>query len=152
MRTIFRFALGFFLGCVLLMWSLLLSGAGEGSMTPLVAGFPELLFPFAAIEKWGLPGFWLVMLPSAGLLWAIYFGALPAINSFIVRMLIVVVLCLVHFGAGAWALSKDIGFDRELQRYPVLTVGYFVFFWIVLLSLGALTWVGSKRRPSTASS
>jgi hypothetical protein len=152
MRTVFRFASGFFLGCILLMWSLLLSGAGEGSMTPLVAGFPELVFPFAAIEKWGLPGFWLVMLPSAGLLWAIYFGALPAINSFIVRMLIVIVVFLVHFGAGAWALSKDIGFDPEFQRYPVLTVGYFVFFLIVLLLLGALTWIGSKRRPSTVSS
>src|SRR6266851_5520498 len=128
MRTIFRFASGFFLGCVLLIWSLVLSGAGEGSMTPLVAGFPELLFPFAVIEKWGPSGFWLVMLPSAGLLWAIYFGALPAINSFVVRMLSVIVLCLVHFGAGVWALAKDIGFDQEFQRYPVLTVGYFVFF------------------------
>jgi hypothetical protein len=152
MRTLLRFGLGFVIGCILFFWSLLLAGAGEGSITAIVSAAPELLWGLSVVEKWGLWGFWLVALPSVGLLWAIYFGFLPAIKSFVIRLLVVTAVALLHFGFGLWALSKDIGFYAEFQRYPVLTIGYFVFFWIVLLSLGALTWVGVKSRLSAARS
>jgi len=151
MGTVIRFASGFVIGCILFFWSLLLAGAGEGSISPVASAAPELLLFMTVVEKWGAWGFWLVALPSYGLLWAIYFGFLPAINIFLIRILVVLAVGLLHFGVGVWALSKDIGFDQEFQRYPVLMIGYFVFFWIVLLSLGAVTWVGVKPRLSAAS-
>ncbi|HKP38758.1 MAG TPA: hypothetical protein VJT71_18015 [Pyrinomonadaceae bacterium] len=151
MRTIFRFVSGFVIGLVLFMWALLLNGAGEGAMTPLVSAAPELLPLLAVFEKSGVWAFWLIVF-GAGLLWAGYFGLLPAINSFVSRMVVFMVIAILHFGGGVLALSRDRGFDAEFQRYPVLTVGYFVFFWIVVLSLGALTWAGSKRRVVAAGS
>lgn len=152
MRTLGSFALGFVVGIVLLLWATLLAGAGHGTLAPLASVAPELLLVFAAVEKSEWWGFWLVMVPGTGLLWGFYFGLLPTITSFFVRMLIVTIVCLVHFGAGVFMLSKDVGFDQQFQRSPVLIVGYFIFFWIVLLLLGALTWAGSKRRVSTESS
>ena len=149
MRTIFRFVAGFVIGFVLFMWALILGGAGEGSMTPLVSAAPELLPLLAVFEKSGAWAFWLIVF-GAGFLWAVYFGLLPAINSFVGRIVVFMVIAVLHFGGGVFALSRDRGFDAEFQRYPTLTIGYFVFFWIVLLSLGALTWVGSKPRASAA--
>ena len=149
MRTILRFVAGFVIGFVLFMWALLLGGAGEGSMTPLVSAAPELLPLLAVFEKSGAWVFWLIVF-GAGFLWAVYFGLLPAINSFVGRIVVFMVIAVLHFGGGVFALSRDRGLDAEFQRYPTLTIGYFVFFWIVLLSLGALTWVGSKPRVSAA--
>jgi hypothetical protein len=111
-----------------------------------------MLLLLAAAEKWGLSGFWLVVVPIAGLLWATYFGLLPAIKSFVVRMVVVMLVCLVHFGAGVWSLSKDAGFALMADRQPVPTIGFFVFFWVVILALGARTWVGPNFRLRNPSS
>ena len=149
MRTIFRFVAGFVFGLVLFMWALLLNGAGEGAMTPMVSAAPELLPVLAAFQNPGAWSAWLIVFGAAAL-WAVYFGLLPAINSLAGRMVVFMVIAVLHFGGGVFALSRDRGFAAEFQRYPTLTVGYFVFFSIVLLSLGALTWVGSKPRGSAA--
>src|SRR5882762_1133194 len=105
MRIFGRFALGFVIGCILIVWAVGLAAAGHGTFAPIVSVAPELLPLLAAAEKWGLSGFWLVVVPGAGLLWAVYFGLLPAIKSFIVRVVVVIIVCLVHFGAGVWSLS-----------------------------------------------
>lgn len=147
MRTIFRFVAGFVLGFILFMWALLLSGAGEGALTPLVSAAPELLPLLAVFKNPGPWAFWLIVF-SAGVFWAVYFGLLPAINSFVGRLVVFMVVAAVHFGGGVFALSRDLGFGAEFQRYPTLMIGYFVFFWLVLLLLGGLTWVGAKPRVS----
>jgi hypothetical protein len=97
MRTFGRFAVGFGIGCILIVWSVGLAAAGHGTFAPLVSAVPELFPLLMVAEKWGLSGFWLVVVPIAGLLWATYFGLLPAIKSFGVRMVVVCLLCLVHF-------------------------------------------------------
>src|ERR1700737_3166123 len=130
MRLLLRFALGFVVGCVLSLWSIVLLGAGEGSPTPFVATAPMvLLFDFTKF------GFWLVFF-GIGFLWAIYFGGLPEINSLILRFVAMVLVGFVHFGSAAWMLSHDLNFDREYERLPILTVGYFVFLWVVIIALG----------------
>jgi hypothetical protein len=146
MRIFGRFALGFVIGCILIVWAVGLAAAGHGTFAPIVSGAPELLPFLAAAEKWGLSGFWLVVVPAAGLLWAVYFGLLPAIKSFVVRVVVVIIICLVHFGATVWSLSKDPGFARMADAQPVPTIGFFVFFWVVILAFGARTWAGPNFR------
>ena len=146
MRIFGRFALGFVIGSILIVWAVGLAAAGHGTFAPIVSAAPELFPLLVAAEKWGLSGFWLVIVPVAGLLWATYFGLLPAIKSFGVRMVVVFLLCLVHFGAGVWSLSNDPGFARMADAQPVPTIGFFVFFWIVLLALATRTWAGPHFR------
>ena len=67
-------------------------------------------------------------------------------------MLLVVFVTVVHVGTAVWQLTKDFLLSDSFKRFPVLTGGYFILFLITLLSLGALTWVGSKRPFSPASS
>jgi hypothetical protein len=151
MHTVFRLVAGFVIGCVLFRWALVLASVGEGSMTPLGTGAPEL-FPLIVIfEKFqhGAFWFWLIVF-GAGLLWSFYWGVLPAISSFGGRILAFMVVAVLHFGGGLFTLSRDLGFGVEFRRYPVLMIGYFVFFGIILLSLGVLTWVGLKPRVSAA--
>ena len=152
MRTFGRFTFGFAIGCILIVWSVGLGAGGHGTIAPLFSAAPEMLLVLAAAEKWGLQGFWLVVVPVAGLLWATYFGLLPAIKSFVVRMVIVMLVSLVHFGAGVWSLSKDEGFALMADRQPVPTIGFFVFFWVVILALVARTWAGPNFRLRNASS
>jgi hypothetical protein len=150
MRILLRFALGFVVGCTLTLWSTLLAGAGEGAVSPLVSSAPMLVW-IAALTNFGLLGFWLLVF-ATGLLWAIYFGGLPAINSFIVRTLAVGLVGCVHLGSAVWMLSKDLNFAREYERLPIFTAGYFVFLWVVIMTLGLLTWAGPKRRAPRATS
>jgi hypothetical protein len=143
MRLGYRLALGLAVGCVLSLWSAVLAGAGEGAISPLVASAPMLVWVLA-LTKLGFWGFWLLVF-ATGLLWSIYFGTLPAIKSFVLRIVAVVLVGLVHLGAAGWMLTKDLGFDREYERYPNLTIGYFVFLWVAVIALGALTWTGPKQ-------
>src|SRR5438045_7659738 len=152
MHPFCRFAFGFAIGCILIVWSVRLAAGGDGTIAPLFSAAPEIFLILAAAEKWGLSGFWFVVVPIAGLLWASYFGLLPAIKSFVVRMVVVMLVCLVHFGAGVWSLSKDEGFASMADRQPVPTIGFFVFFFVVILALGARTWAGPNFRLRTASS
>ena len=150
MRIFGRFALGFVIGCILIVWAVGLAAAGHGTIAPIVSGAPELLPLLAAAEKWGLSGFWLLVVPLAGLLWAVYFGFLPAIKLFVVRVAAVTIICLVHFGATLWSLSKDPGFARMADAQPVPTIGFFVFLWVVLLVLSARIWAGPQFRLRNA--
>jgi len=152
MPTFGRFTFGFAIGCILIVWSVGLGAGGHGTIAPLFSAAPEMLLVLVAAEKWGLSGFWLVVVPIAGLLWATYFGFLPAIKSFVVRMVIVMLVSLVHFGAGVWSLSKDEGLALMADRQPVPTIGFFVFFWVVILALVARTWAGPNFRLRNASS
>jgi hypothetical protein len=150
MRLLLRFALGFALASVLLIWALMLAGAGHGTSAPLFATLPLPVSILDAVGRMGLSGFWLLMFPGNGLLWGLYFAGLPAINSFVVRMFAAVLIGCVHVGAGVWALSWDTGFARMAQSQPALTIGFFVFFWVVLLALGARTWAGPTYRVRNA--
>ena len=146
MRTLGRFALGLVLGCILLVWAVALAATGHGTVAPLTSGFPELFLILVVAEGWGLWGFWLVVVPIAGLLWAAYFGVLPAIKSFDVRVAIMIIVCLVHVGAGVFTLFVDPGFLKMIQAQPVFTIGYFIFLSIVMFALGARTWAGPDFR------
>src|SRR5258708_2835697 len=76
MRTFGRFTFGFAIGCILIVWSVGLGAGGHGTIAPLFSAAPEMLLVLVAAEKWGLSGFWLVVVPIAGLLWATYFVCL----------------------------------------------------------------------------
>src|SRR4030095_8127752 len=104
MRTLGRFAVGFLVGCVLFVWSLILAGAGHGSIVPLASAAPVLFVNLDAFGKLGMWGFWLIELPGAGLLWATYFGVFPEINSFAIRMFLVVSVACVHVGTSVWQM------------------------------------------------
>src|SRR5688500_7287081 len=110
MRLLLRFALGFVLGSVLLIWALVLAGAGHGTSAPLFATLPLPVSILDGVARMGLSGFWLLMFPGNGSLWGLYFAGLPAINSFVVRMVAAVLIACIHFGAAIWALSWDTGF------------------------------------------
>src|SRR5436190_16636431 len=144
MRIALYAGLGFVVGCVLAIWSVLLLGAGEGTSTPFVASAPIQAW-VAANTNPGYFGSWLLVL-TVGVLWAAYFGVLPAISSFVTRMLAMVLIAGLHLGAAAWILSKDVGVGAEYHRYPNLMIGYFVFLCVVVMTLAAVTWVGSRRR------
>ena len=149
-----RFVLGFLVGCVLSVWSFILAGVGHGSSVPLASAAP---FVFVIPDVFYQQGFLgllslLLMWLGTGLLWAVYFGVLPTIHSFVIRMLLVVVVAVVHVGTAAWQLTKDFLLADSFERFPFQTSGYFILFLITLLSLGVVTWVGSKRRFSSAAS
>ena len=146
MRTLGRFCLGFIVGFFLLVWATILAGAGHGTAVPLFTIMPLPIRIFDLIAQMGLYGFWLIFVPGNGLLWAAYFGWLPGIKSFIVRIVAVALIGCIHLGAAAWALSWDVGFARMVDGLPVLTLGFFVFLWVVILTLGARTWAGPNFR------
>jgi len=154
MGTIGRFVLGFVVGCVLFAWSFILAGVGHGSIVPLASAAPFVFVIPSVFNQQGFLGLLslLTMWLGTGFLWAVYFGVFPAINSFAIRMLLVVSVTVVHVGTAAWQLRKDFLLRDSFDRFPFQTGGYFVLFVITLLLLGAVTWVGSKRRFSTASS
>jgi|GEM_PF-1771006 len=152
MRTLGRFALGLVLGFILVVWSVTLAAAGHGTVVPLAAAFPELLLVLMLAGQWGLWGFWLVVVPAAVLLWAIYFGFFPAIKSSAVRAALMTIIGVVHFGAGVLSLSIDSGFVGMAKTQPVLTIGFFVFLSLVMLALGARIWAGPNFRLRNASS
>src|SRR5437870_10425789 len=129
MRTVGRFASGLVVGCVLFVWSFFLAGAGQGSGVPLASAAPFLFVYVNAFDKLGLWGL-LLILQGTGFLWAIYFGAFPAINSFAVRMLLVLFVVCVHVGTAVWQLTKDFLLNDSFKRFPVLTGGYFILFLI----------------------
>jgi hypothetical protein len=150
-RTAARSISGFVLGCVLFGWSFILAGAGHGSNVPLASATPLLFLVLALFNNLGLLGL-LFLLAGTGLLWAIYFGAFPTIESLVIRMLLVVLVALLHLGIAFWKLTEDTLLRDSFKRFPKLTGGYFVLFGVSLLLLGALTWMGPKRRVSTPSS
>lgn len=148
MGTVIRFVLGFVVGCVLFAWSFVLAGVGHGSIVPLASAAP---FLFVSRHLFNAQGLWgllllLIEMQSTGLLWAIYFCVFPAINSFVIRILLVVLVVVVHVGTAASQLSKDFLLADSFNQFPAQTGGYFVLFAITLLSLGVLASVGSKRR------
>lgn len=149
MGTVARFISGFLLGCVLFGWSFILAGAGHGSNVPLASATPLLFLVLDLFNNTGLWGL-LTLLAGTGLNWAIYFGVLPARNSFVIRMLLFLLVALLHLGIALWKLTEDFLLRESFERFPKLTGGYFVLLEITLLLLGALTWVGPKRRYSTA--
>jgi hypothetical protein len=151
MRTVARSIFGFVLGCVLFGWSLILSGAGHGSSVPLASATP--LF-FLVLDLFNNTGLWglLILLAGTGSLWAIYFGAFPSVESFAIRMLLVMLVALLHLGIAVWKLREDFLLRDSFNRFPKLTGGYFLLFGIALLLLAGLTWAGPRRRVSTASS
>src|ERR1043166_3701075 len=102
MRTILRFVAGFVIGFVLFMWALLLNGAGEGGMTPVGSAAPAILPLLAVFKNPGAWGFWLIVF-GAGVLWAVYFGFLPEINSRVGRIVAFMVITVLHFGGGVLA-------------------------------------------------
>lgn len=150
MRTVGRFCLGFIIGFVLLVWATILAGAGHGTSAPLFTVMPLPLSIFDSIARMGLVGFWLIQVPGNGLLWAVYFGWFPRVNSFVVRMVAVTLIGCIYLGAAAWALSWDPGFARMVDALPLLTIGFFVFLWVVILALGARTWAGPHFRLRNA--
>jgi hypothetical protein len=151
MGSVARSILGFFLGCVLFAWSFILAGAGHGSNVPLASATPLLFLVLDLFNNTGLWGL-LILFAGTGLLWAVYFGAFPSIESFVVRMLLVVLAALLHLGIAVWKLTEDFLLRDSFNRFPKMTGGYFLLFGIALLLLGGLTWAGPKRRASTASS
>jgi hypothetical protein len=137
MGTSIRFVVGFALGCVLSFCALLLAGAGHGTYTPLTANAPMLtLIPKAGV---------FMALFGTPLLWAIYFMAIPGINSRILRLVAVVLVALVHLGSGAWAASQDSYLAGTFDRSPSFMVFYFGLLIVTVLMLALLAALGTKR-------
>src|SRR5258706_15623228 len=99
MRIIGRFFLGFVIGFILLVWATILAGAGHGTAVPLFTIMPLPISIFDSIARMGMVGFWLIFVPGNGLLWATYFGWLPKLNSFVVRMVAATLIGCIHLGA-----------------------------------------------------
>jgi hypothetical protein len=137
MRSSFRIAVGFALGCVLSVCAFSLAGAGHGTYTPLTANAPML----AIIPDVGI----LAALFGTPLLWAGYFLAIPEIDSRILRLCAVVLVALVHLGAGTWMASRDSYLPRMLAYAPSFTVFYFVLLILSVVVLGMLAFVAGKR-------
>ena len=151
MRTVSRFVIGFVIGCVLFFWSFILAGVGHGPTVPFASAAP---FFFLNRDAFGHVGMWgfLFEWGGTGLLWGIYFGAFPLIDSFVIRMLLLGLVMVFHVGMAARELADDFLLRDSFVRFPLLTGGYFVFFLVVLLSLGIVIWRGSSRLFLPASS
>ncbi len=142
MRSSFRISIGFGLGCLLSISAFALAGAGHGTYTPLTANAPMLVIipevgVFAAL--FGTP-----------LLWAAYFLAIPEINARVLRLCAVVLVGLVHMGAGTWMASRDSYLSRMFAYTPSFMIFYFVLLVTSIVVLGALALVASKRAPYVA--
>jgi hypothetical protein len=137
MRSSFRIAIGFSLGCVLSVCAFGLAGAGHGTYTPISANAPMLyIIPDAgiALALFGTP-----------LLWAAYSLAIPEISSRILRLLVIAVVAVMHLGTAVWMSSRDSYFGRAFNRYPSFTVFYFGVLIVSVLTLGVLAAVGGAR-------
>ena len=152
MRTAAHLVSGFVIGCVLFAWSFILAGVGHGPTVPLASAAPFLFLNRDAFGHVGMWGFLFIWAGGTGLLWVIYFGVFPAIRSFVIRMLLLVLVVVVHVGMAARELANDFLLRDSFSRFPLLTGGYFVFFLVVLLSLGVVIWRGSSRPFLPASS
>ena len=150
MRTVVRFVSGFVIGCVLFIWSFILTGVGHGPTVPFASAAPFLFLNRDAFGHLGPWGFLLIWV-GTGLLWSVYFGVFPPIGSFAIRMLLLMLVVVVHVGTAARELANDFLLRDSFVRFPLLTGGYFVLFTLVLLSLGIVVWLGSTRRSSAAS-
>ena len=115
MRTSFRFAIGFALGCALSVCAWILAGAGHGTYAPLIANAPMLAFlpiPISVVASlFGTP-----------LLWAMYFVVMPKLDSRIFKAVAVTAVALEHLGSGAWFASEDPYFMRMLGYSPSLII------------------------------
>jgi hypothetical protein len=137
MRSSFRISVGFGLGCLLSICAFALAGAGHGTYTPLTANAPMLII----IPEVGV----LAALLGTPLLWAAYFLAIPEINSRILRLLAVALVALVHLGTGTWMASRDTYLPRMFAFAPLFTVFYFGLLIVVVVMLGVLAGLGTKR-------
>lgn len=146
MRTAAHLVSGFVIGCVLFAWSFILAGVGHGPTVPLASAAPFLFLNRDAFGHVGMWGFLFIWAGGTSLLWVIYFGVFPAIGSFRIRILLFVFVVVVHVGMAAKELANDFLLRDSFARFPLLTGGYFVLFWFVLVSLGVLVWRGSNRR------
>jgi hypothetical protein len=151
MRTIGRFVIGFVIGCVLFFWSFILAGVGHGSSVPFASAAPFFFLNRDAFVHVGMLGF-LFEWGGIGLLWGIYFGVFPLSSSFIIRRLLLGLVVVFHVGMAVRELVHDSLLRDSFVRFPLLTVGYFVFFLVVLVSLGVVIWRGSSRLFLPASS
>jgi hypothetical protein len=94
----------------------------------------------------------MVALFGTPLLWAGYFLAIPEINSRILRLFAFVLVALVHLGAGAGMASHDTPyFARAFDRFPTFIVFYFGVLMVSVLTLGALSAVGTRARKLSLS-
>jgi hypothetical protein len=137
MRSSYRVAIGFILGCVLTVCAFGLAGAGHGTYTPVTANAPM----FAVIPTIGVP----MALIGTPLLWAVYFLALPKITSRILRLFAVGAVAFVHLGTVAWMSSRDEYFGRVFDRSPSFMVFYFGVLIVGVLTLGVVAIVRARE-------
>jgi hypothetical protein len=86
----------------------------------------------------------LAALIGTPLLWAGYFLAIPEIDSHMARRGAVVLVALVHLGAGTWMATRDAYLPRMLAYAPAFTVFYFVLLVLSVVALGMLAFVARK--------
>src|ERR1043166_1765270 len=90
MRSSYRVAIGFVIGCVLAACAFGLGGAGPGTYTAIMANAPMLAV---------IPGIGVVLaLFGTPLLWAGYFLVLPEVRSRILRLVSFALVTLMHLG------------------------------------------------------
>ena len=144
MRSTFRIGIGFALGCILSIFAFALAGVGHGTYTPLVANAPMLIF----IPEVGI----LAAFFGTPLLWAAYFLCIPRIKSGIARLVAVVLIALVHLGAGAWMAAQDSYLLRTFKGEAWPMIFYFGFLIVVVILLGVLAGLGTKGVRETTMS
>jgi hypothetical protein len=126
-----RFLLGLFFGAVLTVEALAIAGVGHGSYAPLIlTASVAALIPFLGLF-------------AGPLLWAFYFLLIPNLDGPGRRVIALVLVSLLHFGAGLWAALGDPAFARTDSAHLLIfgisvlvTMGFLLFFTIRRTTIG----------------
>jgi hypothetical protein len=125
-----RFLLGLFLGGVLTVEAVALSGPGHGSYAPLVfTASVAALIPFLG-------------LCAGPLLWAFYFLIIPNFERRGSRLTALSLVSLLHCGAGLWLALGDPAFTR-VDPTQLLIFGI-----SILVTMGSLLLFTIRRPPA----
>jgi hypothetical protein len=134
----FDLLLASYLGLVLSVCALFLSGAGHGTYAPMFGNVSILAF----IPALGI----LLGLFGTPLLWVFYFAMIPAIASRVGRIIALVLVSLLHILPAIWFASEDSAFTRMLEFHSSTVLAYGVALATAILCLAFLTSLESRKR------
>jgi hypothetical protein len=127
------------LGLALTALAVLLTGAGHGTYVPIIANASYL---------WLIPGIGILLAIFAPpLQWALYFALIPAIQSRLKRVLVMVAVELAHLVLAVVLVNQDPSFTRALEQEPRLVIAHGLGL-VSTLAVLALLWARRKLGPN----
>ena len=131
MKSNARVLIGFLLGCVMSALAPFLAGFGHGTYAPMAFNSSVLLF---------IPGIGVVLaFLAAPLLWAVYYGMIPAIQKLRVRAAVVSAVLLSHVLPGVWMVCTEPAFRSAFRLMRFYLLAYLFIAAVAVVGLVAVS-------------